>query len=64
VGWAYLIDVLMALGFGQKWRNWVCPSLASATSRVLLNGDPGPLMAHEGIAPRRPAISYAIHPRH
>jgi hypothetical protein len=41
VGWAYLIDVLKALGFGQKWRNWVCLSLASATSRVLLNGDPG-----------------------
>jgi hypothetical protein len=42
VGWAYLIDVLTALGFRQKWQNWVCLSLASATSRVLLNVDLGP----------------------
>jgi hypothetical protein len=46
VAWAYLIDVLSALGFGQSWRNWVCLSLASATSRVLLNGDPGPPIWH------------------
>jgi hypothetical protein len=41
VGWAYLIEVLMALGFSHVWRDWVCLSLASANSRVLLNGNPG-----------------------
>jgi hypothetical protein len=41
VGWAYLLEVMSALGFGQIWRDWVCMSLASATSRVLLNGEPG-----------------------
>jgi hypothetical protein len=41
VGWAYLIEVLTALGFSHVWRDWVCLSLASANSRVLVNGNPG-----------------------
>jgi hypothetical protein len=46
VGWAYLIEVLTAIGFGQTWRNWVCLILASASSRVLLNGNPGTPFSH------------------
>jgi hypothetical protein len=46
VGWAYLIEVMSAIGFGQLWRDWVCLSLASATSRVLLNGEPGDPFSH------------------
>jgi hypothetical protein len=37
---------MTALGFGQVWREWVCLSLASANSRVLLNGDPGSSFWH------------------
>jgi hypothetical protein len=47
VGWAYLLEVLTALGFGQAWRDWICLSLASATSRVLLNGDAGRPFCHK-----------------
>nr|XP_051221581.1 secreted RxLR effector protein 78-like [Lolium perenne] len=47
VGWAYLLEVLMALGFGQAWRDWIYLSLASATSRVLLNGDAGRPFCHK-----------------
>jgi hypothetical protein len=46
VGWAYLLEVMRALGFGQIWRDWVCLSLASATSRILLNGEPGKPFSH------------------
>ena len=46
VGWAYLLEVLTAIGFGPRWREWICLSLASATSRVLLNGDPGTPFTH------------------
>jgi hypothetical protein len=41
VGWAYLLEVLAALGFGQIWRDWICLSLSSATCRVFLNGESG-----------------------
>jgi hypothetical protein len=34
----YLLDVLKALGFGQKWRDWVAAILATSSSRVLVNG--------------------------
>jgi hypothetical protein len=46
VGWAYLIEVMTGIGFGQLWRDWVCLSLASATSRVRLNGEPGDPFSH------------------
>ena len=46
VGWAYLLEVLQQLGFGQRWRDWICMTLASSSSRVLLNGEPGTPFAH------------------
>jgi hypothetical protein len=46
VDWAYLLEVMRALGFGQIWRDWICLSLASATSRILLNGEPGKPFSH------------------
>jgi len=46
VGWAYLIEVLTAIGFGTMWRDWICLTLASSSSRVLLNGDPGTAFWH------------------
>jgi hypothetical protein len=38
LSWPYLLDVLKALGFGQKWRDWVATILATSSSRVLVNG--------------------------
>jgi hypothetical protein len=40
VCWVYLLEVLQALGFGQRWWDWVATLLASSSSRVLLNGIP------------------------
>jgi exonuclease III len=46
VSWAYLLEVLQNLGFGQRWRDWICLLLSTASSRVLLNGIPGTPFAH------------------
>lgn len=44
LSWAYLTELLDVLGFGHRWIRWVCLLLATASSRVLLNGKPGPLI--------------------
>lgn len=37
---------MQALGFGQRWRDWIATLLATAISRVLLNGVPGRKFKH------------------
>ena len=46
VSWPYLIELLGVLGFGPRWIRWICLLLSTASSRVLLNGRPGPSIAH------------------
>ena len=46
INWSYLIEVLRALGFGQRWREWVSILLHTATSPELINGQPGPKLFH------------------
>lgn len=46
INWAYLIEILHQLGFGQHWRDWICMPLATSFSRVLLNGDPSTPFDH------------------
>ena len=46
ISWKFLLEVLQALGFGQRWRDWVAILLASASSCLLLNSPPGPKIAH------------------
>jgi hypothetical protein len=38
INWAYLLEVLRALGFSQKWRNWIATILGSSSSKILING--------------------------
>jgi len=38
VSWSYLLEVLQALGFGPRWREWVSILFRMMSSRVLLNG--------------------------
>ena len=38
LSWVFLLEVMKALGFGQKWRDWITTLLATSSSRVLLNG--------------------------
>jgi hypothetical protein len=38
VGWAFLLDVLRHISFSRCWNNWILTLLASASTRILLNG--------------------------
>jgi hypothetical protein len=44
--WAFLIETMRALGFEQKWCDWIATLLATSTSRVLLNGARGRKFTH------------------
>jgi hypothetical protein len=46
VSWAFLIEVLIRLGFGQIWCNVVCGLLSSSSTQILLNGCPGEVIHH------------------
>jgi hypothetical protein len=39
VSWDFLLEVQEAKGFGRKWRNWIIAILATASRRVLINGE-------------------------
>ncbi|KAM0892566.1 hypothetical protein ACQ4PT_025668 [Festuca glaucescens] len=46
VSWAFLISVLRQRGFGQRWIRWIILLLCTASTRVMVNGRPGPSFAH------------------
>jgi uncharacterized protein YggT (Ycf19 family) len=46
LSWAFLLELLVVLGFGPRWRRWISQLLASSSSRVLLNGRPGRPIRH------------------
>uniref|UniRef100_A0A453J308 Uncharacterized protein n=1 Tax=Aegilops tauschii subsp. strangulata TaxID=200361 RepID=A0A453J308_AEGTS len=39
-------ETLRHLGFGTRWCEWISILLSTASTRVLLNGTPGPPIAH------------------
>ncbi|WVZ88994.1 hypothetical protein U9M48_035459 [Paspalum notatum var. saurae] len=43
---AFLLEVLSALGFSARWRDWIAILLGSASSRILVNGVPGDTISH------------------
>ncbi|XP_073351886.1 uncharacterized protein [Aegilops tauschii subsp. strangulata] len=44
--WPFLLETLQHLGFGQHWRDWISILLSIASTRVMLNGHPGPPIDH------------------
>ena len=46
VNWRYLLEILQALGFGPRWREWISILLRTSTSTALLNGRQGPTFSH------------------
>lgn len=46
VAWLFLIEVLQHIGFPRRWTNWVTILLATASTKVLLNGRAGRRIAH------------------
>lgn len=47
ISWDFLLDLLLARGFAEKWINWISMLLGSNSSAVLLNGVPGRSFAHK-----------------
>jgi hypothetical protein len=39
INWAYLLDVLRALGFSQRWCDWIALILGSSSSKIIMNGE-------------------------
>jgi hypothetical protein len=46
VNWPYLIQIMVHLGFGQRWRDWITTLWNTSSSSFLLNGDPGRRVLH------------------
>jgi hypothetical protein len=46
VSWPYLLDMLRARGFSDRWRDLISMMLATSSSRVILNGEVGPRFLH------------------
>jgi hypothetical protein len=46
VSWQYLLDMLMARGFGDHWREWIAMILASSSSQILINGAASDFVIH------------------
>jgi hypothetical protein len=47
VSWAFLIEVMKKLGFGQIWCDVISGLLATSSTQILLNGVPGEFIAHQ-----------------
>ncbi|WVZ64648.1 hypothetical protein U9M48_014142 [Paspalum notatum var. saurae] len=46
VSWSFLLEILQHLGFGRKWCNLICLLLSTASTQVLINGQPGQNISH------------------
>jgi hypothetical protein len=46
ISWAFLFEALRRYGFGSKFLDWLALLLSTASTRVLLNGCPGPPIWH------------------
>jgi mannosylglycoprotein endo-beta-mannosidase len=46
VSWTYLLDMLRARGFSQRWCDWIALLLSTASTRVILNGNVGDRIRH------------------
>uniref|UniRef100_A0A453L333 Reverse transcriptase domain-containing protein n=1 Tax=Aegilops tauschii subsp. strangulata TaxID=200361 RepID=A0A453L333_AEGTS len=42
LSWPFLFEVLRQYGFGNRFLDWTAILLSSASTRILLNGEPGP----------------------
>jgi hypothetical protein len=46
VSWQYLLYMLKARGFGDRWREWIAMILASSSSQILINGAASDFVIH------------------
>ena len=58
--WTFLLDLLQHMGFGLRWRNWISAILATTSTKILLNGNPGRQICHARGLRQGAPISDAI----
>jgi hypothetical protein len=46
VNWAFLLELLCHMGFSRRWVNWVSILLSTASTKILVNGQPGRRIPH------------------
>jgi hypothetical protein len=46
VNWSFLLDLLSHTGFTRHWINWVSILLSTASTKILLNSQPGHRICH------------------
>jgi hypothetical protein len=46
LSWPFLFEVLRRMGFPEAWLNWIAISLRTASTKILVNGVPGPRIPH------------------
>lgn len=46
LSWAFLLEVMRARGFGGRWLQWVAALLATASTKIIVNGVPGRSIFH------------------
>lgn len=46
VAWPFLLELLQAWGFGNRWRDWIALLLSTALTIIFLNGVPGDTIGH------------------
>jgi mannosylglycoprotein endo-beta-mannosidase len=46
INWSYLLEVLRALGSGERWRQWISMLFGTASSRAMINGQLGDSFIH------------------
>ena len=46
VHWSFLLEILRHLGFSRRWTNWISMLLSTASTKIILNGQPGRRICH------------------
>ena len=46
ISWPFLFEALRQYGFGDRFLEWLAILFSSASTRVLINGEPGPPVWH------------------
>ena len=47
IAWPFLFEVLRHYGFGDRFLEWIAILFSSASTRVLINDEPGPPIWHQ-----------------
>jgi hypothetical protein len=62
VAWPFLLELMRAWGFGRKWCDWIALLISTASTRILLNGQPGETIWHrQGLWQSDPPIANVVH---